>query len=87
MYVVNNLLVKTPKAAPILVQMADHNEDGLNALARKSLPNLMNAAHQGVNQAYFDAARPTADLVMPALSERNTTRRSSSSQASSTTAR
>ena len=67
--VVNNLVVKNAKTPPILVQMADHNEDELNALARKSLPDLTAAALQGVNQAHFDAARPTADLVMPALSE------------------
>ena len=67
--VVNHLVVKNPKAPPILVQMADHNEDELNAHARKSLSDLTAATLQGVNQAHFDAARPTADLVMPALSE------------------
>ncbi len=49
--------------------MADHNEDELNALARKGLPDLLAAAWKGVNQAYFDVGRPTADLTMPALSE------------------
>jgi len=67
--VINNLIVKSPKTTPILVQMADHNEDELNAYARKGLPDLMAAAWKGVNQAYYDAGRPTADLVMPALSE------------------
>ena len=67
--VINNLIVKSPKTTPILVQMADHNEDGLNAYARKGLPDLMAATWRGVNQAYFDAGRPTADLVTPALSE------------------
>ncbi len=67
--VINNVVVKSPKTQPILVQMADHNEDGLNVYARKGLPDLMAAAWKGVNQAYFDAGRPTADLVTPALSE------------------
>jgi glucose-6-phosphate isomerase len=67
--VINNLVVKNAKAAPILVQMADHNQDDLNAFARKSLSDLLLATLKGVNQAYFDAARPTADLVMPTLSE------------------
>jgi glucose-6-phosphate isomerase len=67
--VINNLVVKNPKTTPILVQMADHNEDELNAHARKSLPDLMAATLKGVNRAYLDAVRPTADLIMPALSE------------------
>jgi glucose-6-phosphate isomerase len=67
--VINNLVVKSPRSVPIQVQMADHNEDELNAYARKGLPDILGAALQGVNQAYFDAARPTADLVLPLLSE------------------
>jgi glucose-6-phosphate isomerase len=67
--VINNLVVKNPRSIPITVQMADHNEDELNAYSRKSLPDLMSAALRGANQAYFDAGRPTADLVLPALSE------------------
>ncbi len=66
---INNLVVKNPRAVPILVQMADHNEDELNVYARKGLPDLMNAALRAANQAYHDVARPTADLVIPTLSE------------------
>ena len=54
---------------PILVQMADHNEDELNQYNRKGLPDILHATLAGVNQAYHDVARPTADLVLPALSE------------------
>jgi glucose-6-phosphate isomerase len=67
--VVNNLVVKGVRSAPLQVQMADHNQDGLNAFSRKGLPDLIGAALRGANQAYFDAARPTADLVVPTLSE------------------
>ncbi|HTU17631.1 MAG TPA: glucose-6-phosphate isomerase [Gemmataceae bacterium] len=66
---INNLVVKNARAVPILVQMADHNEDDLNQLNRKGLPDILQATLTGVNQAYHDAARPTADLVLPALSE------------------
>jgi glucose-6-phosphate isomerase len=52
-----------------MVAMADHNEDDLNAYSRKGLPDLLNAALRGTNQAYFDSARPTADLILPTLSE------------------
>jgi glucose-6-phosphate isomerase len=64
-----NLVVKNPRAVPIQVQMADHNEDDLNIYARKGIPDLMTAALRGANQAYFEAARPTADLVVPSVSE------------------
>ncbi len=66
---INNLIVKNPKAVSILVQMADHNEDELNQYNRKGLPDILNATLGGVNQAYHESARPTADLVLPALSE------------------
>jgi glucose-6-phosphate isomerase len=67
--IINNLVVKSIRMAPILVQMADHNEDELNVYARKGLPDLLAAALKGANQAYFEAARPTADLIVPTLSE------------------
>jgi glucose-6-phosphate isomerase len=67
--VINNLVVKSPRAPAIPVGMADHNEDGLNALCRKTYPDILDAALKGTNQAYHEAARPTADLVVPTLSE------------------
>jgi glucose-6-phosphate isomerase len=67
--VINNLVVKSWRHPPIMVGMADRNEDDLNALSRKGLPDIMNAALQGNNKAYYDVARPTADIVMPAVSE------------------
>jgi glucose-6-phosphate isomerase len=66
---INNLIVKNPKAVPILVQMADHNEDELNQYNRKGLLDVLNATLRGVHQAYQDVARPAADLVLPTLSE------------------
>ncbi len=67
--VINNLVVRTPRHPAIMVGMSDRNEDELNALNRKGYPDLMEAALRGTNQAYFDAARPTADLLVPTLSE------------------
>jgi glucose-6-phosphate isomerase len=66
---INNLVVKTPKTPPITLGMSDRNEDDLNSLSLKGLPDLLDAALRGTNKAYADAARPTADLVLPALSE------------------
>jgi glucose-6-phosphate isomerase len=66
---INHLLVKAPRSVPILVQMADHNEDELNVYNRKGLPDLLATAHQGVSRALFEVGRPCADLVVPTLSE------------------
>jgi glucose-6-phosphate isomerase len=65
----NNLIVRTPQKGPVAVQMAERNEDGLNAFNRKTLPDLTLATMQGANRAHADVARPTADLVVPSLSE------------------
>jgi glucose-6-phosphate isomerase len=66
---INNLVVKNPSHPPIMIGMMDHNEDDLNQYNRKSLPDVQKAALCGVNQAYHDVARPTADLIVPTLSE------------------
>lgn len=66
---INNLVVKTAKHPPVLLGMADHNQDDLNQFSRKGLPDLLEAAFRGTMEAYADAARPTADIVLPALSE------------------
>jgi glucose-6-phosphate isomerase len=67
--VINNLVIKAPRTVPIPIGMADRNEDDLNAMSRKTLADLMDAALRGTNQAYAEVARPTADLVLPTLSE------------------
>src|SRR5262245_35631065 len=67
--IINNLVFKSSQSVPIPIGMSERNEDGLNAFNRKSLPDLLDAAYQGTNQAYLDAARPSADLIMPVLSE------------------
>ena len=67
--VIKNLIVKSPKHPPIMIGMGDKNQDDLNQYNRKGLPDVMNAAIKGTNQAYADAVRPTADLVLPMISE------------------
>lgn len=67
--VVNNLVVGQPASVPIQVQMADRNDDDLNQFNRRGLPDITRAAHEASSKAAFDTARPTADLMVPALSE------------------
>ncbi len=67
--VVNNLVVRHPTHPPVAIGMADRNEDDLNALNRKGLADLTAAAHEAASRAHFEAARPTADIIVPTLSE------------------
>jgi glucose-6-phosphate isomerase len=67
--VVNHLVVRTPKTQPFAVGMAEQNEDELNQYARRTLPDLTKATHAGWRQALAESARPTADLLMPAVTE------------------
>lgn len=66
---INNLIVKSPGQAPTQVGMADSNQDELNTLARKTYPDLINTSLQCMKQTYGETARPTADLILPSLSE------------------
>jgi glucose-6-phosphate isomerase len=67
--IINNLVLSSPKMPPIAISMVDHNQDDLNQYNRKTLPEIMQAALRGTNLAYLDGARPTADIIMPTLSE------------------
>jgi glucose-6-phosphate isomerase len=66
---INNLVRKSTRHPPIAVGMADHNQDDLNSLSRRTWPDILDAALRGTNLAYADVARPTADLILPTLSE------------------
>jgi glucose-6-phosphate isomerase len=66
---INNLVVRSVKHPLVMVGMADRNEDDLNQISRKSMPDIQEAAFKGANDAYADAARPTADIVLPMISE------------------
>jgi glucose-6-phosphate isomerase len=64
-----NVIVDRWKHDPLPVGSSDWNQDGLNDLATKTLPDLMSAAIAGTNQAYRDDGRPTADLHLPQCDE------------------
>jgi glucose-6-phosphate isomerase len=67
--VVINLVVRGSRTPPQAVGMADRNEDGLNAISRKTYADLQTSAMQASSQALRDAARPSGDIVLPTLSE------------------
>jgi glucose-6-phosphate isomerase len=66
---ITNLFVDRPRSDPVAIGQSDLDQDGLNALAEKTVPDILVAAIAGTNQAYREDHRPTADLRVPRLDE------------------
>jgi glucose-6-phosphate isomerase len=66
---VNNLIVDQYRHDPLPVGRTGWNQDGLDDLAERTLPELMAAAIRGTNDAYQEVGRPTTDLHLPAANE------------------
>ncbi|MFM7056895.1 MAG: glucose-6-phosphate isomerase [Planctomycetota bacterium] len=66
---ITNLLPGEPRFAPLALPSHRFDQDRLNQLAGTPLPRILQAAVSGVNEAYADERRPTADLGLPTLSE------------------
>ncbi|NIP86966.1 MAG: glucose-6-phosphate isomerase [Planctomycetales bacterium] len=66
---ITNLIVDQVRRDPLRISHSDLNQDALNELAGKSLPDIMQAALQGTNLAYEEDQRPTADIHLPRLDE------------------
>lgn len=66
---ITNVIVTSPRRAGLAVGRSELDQDELNSLAHKTLPEIMAAAIAGTNQAYAHVGRPTADLHLPRLDE------------------
>ena len=66
---ITNVIVDNYRRDPLPVGESKWNQDDLNDLASKTLPDIMAAAIAGTNQAYRDVARPTTDIHLPAVDE------------------
>ena len=66
---ITNVIVERPRSEPVVIGRSELDQDGLNELAGKTLPDVMAAAIAGTNQAYHDVNRPTADIRLPQLDE------------------
>ena len=66
---VTNVVVGQGNREPLAVGSSELNQDQLNELSDKTLPNILDAATRGTNQAYRDDNRPTAELRLPVLDE------------------
>lgn len=67
--VMNNVVLESWRQDPIAIGSSDRDQDQLNELADKTLPELMDAAFQGTNLAYREDNRPTTDIRLPASDE------------------
>jgi glucose-6-phosphate isomerase len=70
--VMNNVVVDSWRSDPLPIGKLNGGEwdqDQLNELADKTLPQVMTAAIQGTNQAYEEDNRPTTILHLPAADE------------------
>lgn len=67
--VITNVIIGAPnQPAVALPKNADNfDQDQLNRIAGKTIPELLTAAIQGTNKAYADVQRPTADFHIPKL--------------------
>jgi glucose-6-phosphate isomerase len=66
---ITNVIVDHPDRDPVAIGQSEFDQDGLNALADKTLPDVLAAAIAGTNQAYREDNRPTADLRLLQLNE------------------
>ena len=66
---ITNLIVDSPRNPPLEIKRSTMDEDQLNELAGKTVPNILKAALAGTNRAYADDHRPTADIHLPKLDE------------------
>lgn len=64
-----NVIVDTWRRSSAAISETKNNQDQLNRLAGKTVPDIMSAAIAGTNQAYRDDGRPTADIRLPAVDE------------------
>lgn len=70
--VMNNVIVDSWRTDPLPIGTlngGDWNQDKLNELADKTLPDVMTAAIKGTNLAYKEDDRPTTNLHLPAANE------------------
>jgi glucose-6-phosphate isomerase len=66
---ITNVIPHAIRRDRLAIEKSEFDQDKLNELAGKTMPEIMAAAIAGTNQAYADDRRPTADLHLPGLDE------------------
>ncbi|MEK6249625.1 MAG: glucose-6-phosphate isomerase [Planctomycetales bacterium] len=66
---ITNVYVQRNRRDPVYVGTSDYDQDQLNSMSEKSVPDIMAAALKGTNLAYAEDQRTTTDLSLPQLDE------------------
>lgn len=64
-----NVVVHEPRSAALPIGPCSADHDQLDRISDKTLPELMQAALKGTTESYSDDARPSADIVLPKITE------------------
>lgn len=67
--VMNNVIVDSWRCDPLSIGESENDQDQLNELAEKTLPQIMTAAIKGTNLAYQEDNRPTTNIHLPGANE------------------
>lgn len=67
--VMNNVVLDSWRHDPLPIGHSDRDDDRLNELSDKTLPEVMDAALRGTNLAYQEDKRPTTNLHLAASNE------------------
>ncbi len=67
--VVNNIILESWRNDHLPIGNIGHNDDALDELSDRTLPDVMSAAIDGTNQAYQSDGRPTTNLYLPSCDE------------------
>ncbi|MEM6980000.1 MAG: glucose-6-phosphate isomerase [Planctomycetota bacterium] len=65
--VFNNVIVQSVRTDALPVGQSDRNQDTLNDIANKTLPDIMDAAIKGTNDALRADGRPSTNIVLPQI--------------------
>jgi glucose-6-phosphate isomerase len=66
---ITNLVVEKTHREWIVIEPSEFDQDQLNSLSGKTLPDILQAAFAGTNRAYADDLRRTATIRLPRLDE------------------
>ena len=66
---ITNLIVEKTQREPVAVERSEFDQDQLNSLSGKTLPDILLAAYRGTNEAYAEDYRRTATIRLPRLDE------------------
>jgi glucose-6-phosphate isomerase len=66
---ITNVVVEHTARDPVVIERSEFDQDKLNSLSGKTLPDILQAACTGTNKAYADDYRRTATIRLPRLDE------------------